>query len=400
MGNPRGSYWPCIAIVPWSLVPRALTRRSSKPEEEASARTVVLSGRAASTRRQVIFALVWLGLLVVVLFLVRDVIGAFVLGGLIAFVIEPIVDRLCRMGVPRALGIAGTLIGLLLLLAGLLTLVVPLFTEEIPTLQAEAPAVAAAAQAKLSRLQGSPLNILGYRVNLSTMTEALNRNAGGFLVGQFGTALSIGLAALGTVAQVGLMLLIAFLASLDAPRLGRFIRGLAPMAYRDDVELVLRDVQRMLHLYVRGQLVVAGMLGVFSGLAVWLIGLKYPLALGLLAGVTALVPYLGPFLGAIPAVVVALAIGWKQAIAVAIAYLVISNVVLNAVYPRVIGGALRLPALVVIVAFIAGFSLAGVLGMFVAVPVAATCRIVYDHLRPRLYGEAIPRRPDPGTGSP
>jgi predicted PurR-regulated permease PerM len=338
----------------------------------------------------VIFALVWLGLLVVVLFLVRDVIGAFVLGGLIAFVIEPIVDRLSRMGVPRALGIAGTLIGLLLLLAGLLTLVVPLFTEEIPTLQAEAPAVAAAAQAKLSRLQGSPLNILGYRVNLSTMTEALNRNAGGFLVGQFGTALSIGLAALGTVAQVGLMLLIAFLASLDAPRLGRFMRGLAPTAYRDDVELVLRDVQRMLHLYVRGQLVVAGMLGVFSGLAVWLIGLKY----------TALVPYLGPFLGAVPAVVVALAIGWKQAIAVAIAYLVISNVVLNAVYPRVIGGALRLPALVVIVAFIAGFSLAGVLGMFVAVPVAATCRIVYDHLRPRLYGEAMPRPPDPRTGSP
>ena len=108
------------------------------------------------------------------------------------------------------------------------------------------------------------------------------------------------------------MLLVAFLVSLDAHRIGRFIRNLSPTAYRSEVDAILAEVQHMLYGYIRGQLVVAMLIGLVSGLAVWLIGLKYALALGLLAGVTALVPYLGPFLGAVPAVVVAVSAGWQQ----------------------------------------------------------------------------------------
>jgi predicted PurR-regulated permease PerM len=66
----------------------------------------------------------------------------------------------------------------------------------------------------------------------------------------------------------------------------------------------------------------------------------------------------------------------------------IGTLLLNIVYPRIVGGAVRLPALVVIVALVAGFSLGGVLGMFVAVPIAATGRIVYDHFHLRLFGPA------------
>ena len=128
------------------------------------------------------------------------------------------------------------------------------------------------------------------------------------------------------------------------------------------------------------------MIGALSGLASGLLGLPYALALGVFAGLTALVPYLGPFLGAVPALLVAVSINPSKAALVAAAYFVISNVILNVVYPRVVGGAVRLPALLVIVALIAGFSLAGILGMFVAVPVAATIRILFDYVHPRLYG--------------
>ena len=61
--------------------------------------------------------------------------------------------------------------------------------------------------------------------------------------------------------------------------------------------------------------------------------------------------------------------------------------ILNFVFPKVMGDAVKLPPLLVIVAFIAGFSWAGVLGMFVAVPIAASLRIVFDHIYPRLYGK-------------
>jgi predicted PurR-regulated permease PerM len=72
---------------------------------------------------------------------------------------------------------------------------------------------------------------------------------------------------------------------------------------------------------------------------------------------------------------------------VALVYFLISNVILNFVYPKVLGDAVKLPPILVIVAFIAGFSWAGILGMFVAVPLAATLRILFNHIYPRLYGK-------------
>jgi predicted PurR-regulated permease PerM len=77
-----------------------------------------------------------------------------------------------------------------------------------------------------------------------------------FLLGQFGNAVSLGVAALGTIFQIGLMLLVAFLVSLDAHRIGRFVRNLSPTAYRSEVEAILAEVQHMLYGYIRGQLVV------------------------------------------------------------------------------------------------------------------------------------------------
>jgi predicted PurR-regulated permease PerM len=375
--------------VPWSIIRKRLRRSGERAGSEPVEEDLSRPGRLSSTRAQVTFGLLALAVLLAVAYLIRGVMGAFVLAGLVSLVIEPWVQRLQRLRVPRPLAIVASLVALLTVLAGLVTLVVPLFTEEIPRLEAQAPALAAAAQGQIIRLQGQPLTIFGYRLDLSAATRALEQNGGGFLLGQFGTALGFGIAALGTLAQVGLMLLITFLISLDNGRFIRFTKSLAPTAYRSQVEAIMTDVQRMLHVYVRGQLVIAAMIGLVSGVAVWAIGLKYPLALGLLAGVTALVPYLGPFLGAIPAVVVALSTGWKEAIAVVIAYLVISNVILNFVYPKVIGDALKLPPLAVIVALIAGFSLAGILGMFIAVPLAATLRIVDDHLHPLIFGADV-----------
>jgi predicted PurR-regulated permease PerM len=376
--------------VPWSIVPRPPRRRAPnepvsdgpKPVQEA----VQVRPAPVSTRKQIVFGLLAVTALVLVLFLVRDVIGPFVLGGLLAFVIEPLVARLTLAGLPRALAILTILLAILLLLAALFALAVPLFLEEIPLLQAQATELATTAQSQLSRLEGAPPVVFGYRLDLSGTVQLLAARGEEFLLGQFGNALSLAITALGTFFQIGLMLLIAFLVSLDAHGIGRFLRSLAPTVYRSDLDAILAAVERMLYGYIKGQLVVALLIGLISGLAVWVIGLKYALALGLLAGMTALVPYLGPFLGAVPAVVVALSIGWQQAVAVVISYVLIGTLLLNVVYPKIVGGAVRLPPLVVIIALVAGFSLAGVLGMFVAVPIAATGRIVYDHFHLLLFG--------------
>jgi predicted PurR-regulated permease PerM len=324
-----------------------------------------------------------------VLYLMRDVIGAFVLGALLAFLVLPVVDLAARFGVPRVATILATFAVLIVALVLLASVLIPLLTTEISQLEAQAPGIATAAQDRISHLVANrPLNVFGMRIDLTQSTATLEQHANEFLLGQFGNALGLGLAALTTLFQVLLMLIVAFLIALDAHQIARAMRQLVPNDYRDDFDLIWREIKSMLYAYMRGQLIVAVIIGWTCGLAVWLLGLDFALALGLIAGVTSLIPYLGPFLGALPAILVGLAAGPQQALLVAFVYFIISNAILNFVYPKVVGQAVRLPSILVIVAFLAGFSLAGILGMFVAVPIAATIRILYDYVHPRLYGPA------------
>jgi predicted PurR-regulated permease PerM len=163
------------------------------------------------------------------------------------------------------------------------------------------------------------------------------------------------------------------------------LRRFVPNDYRSDFDQIWRQVRKMLYAYLRGQLIIAALIGIFCGIACALFRLPDPVALGLIAGVTALIPYLGPFIGAVPAVLVGLSQSPAQALLILIAYVVISNFFLNFIFPKVMGDAVRLPPILVIVALIAGFSWGGILGMFVAVPIAATLRILFDHIYPRLY---------------
>jgi predicted PurR-regulated permease PerM len=268
-------------------------------------------------------------------------------------------------------------------LAGLVLLIVPLGISEVNQLQVQLPSLAATAQKQLNSLQ--PVRVFGIDVDLKGYTETINSHLREYLLGQFGNAVTLGLTALTTALQILLMFVVAILLSLEAPAVRRDLRRIVPSDYRSDFDQIWRRVRKMLYAYVRGQLIVAGLIGICSGIACAAIGLPDPVALGLIAGITALIPYLGPFIGAVPAILVGLSIDPGTALLIGLLYVLISNVILNVVQPKIVGDAVKLPPLLVIVALIAGFSWGGILGMFVAVPVAATLRIIFDHIYPRLY---------------
>jgi predicted PurR-regulated permease PerM len=368
--------------------PKEAPPREREVESPAAIGGVALSSWALDPRRrrrylQIAFGLAALIVAIVVLYLLRDFLGAFVLGSAIAFLIQPAVARLHAARVPRILAIALVFAAIIAGLAGLILLIVPLGVNEVNQLQTQAPALAASAQERLNGLQ--PISVFGINVDLKAMTEALNAHLREYLLGQFGNAVTIGLTALTTILQLLLMFIVAFLLALEAPAVRRDLRRFVPNDYRTDFDQIWRQVRKMLYAYVRGQLIVAALIGICSGLACWFVGLPDPVALGLIAGITALIPYLGPFIGAVPAILVGLAQTPGKALLIALLYLLISNVILNIVYPKVVGDAVRLQPIFVIVALIAGFSWGGILGMFVAVPIAATLRILFDHIYPRLY---------------
>jgi predicted PurR-regulated permease PerM len=289
---------------------------------------------------QIAFGLAALVVAIVVLYLLRDFLGAFVLGSAIAFLIQPAVMRLHALGVPRIVAIAVVFVGILIALAGLVLLIVPLGVSEVGQLQVQAPALAVTAQDRLNSLQ--PIAVFGIGI-------------------------------------------VAFLLAIEAPAVRRDLRRFVPSDYRSDFDQIWRQVRKMLYAYVRGQLIIAGLIGITSGVVCALLRLPDAVALGVIAGVTAFIPYLGPFIGAVPAILVGLAQSPGQALLVLVAYIAIPNFYLNFIYPKVMGDAVRLPPILVIIALIAGFSWGGILGMFVAVPIAATLRILFDHIYPRLY---------------
>ena len=364
--------------------------QESEPEGPTPITVATISAWSLDPQRrrrylQIVFGIGALLVALVVLYLLRDFLGAFVLGAAIAFLIQPAIARLVGLGVPRVLAIALIFVVIIVALAGLVLLIVPLGVNEVGQLQVQAPGLASAAQDRINSLQGSPVQIFGLTIDLKGTTETINAHLKEYLLGQFGNAVTIGLTALTTVLQILLMFIVAFLLALDAASSRRVLRRLVPQDYRTDFDQIWRKVRKMLYAYMRGQLIIAGMIGILSGIACAALGLADPVALGLLAGITALIPYLGPFIGAVPAILVGLAAAPIKALLIAVIYFLISNIILNFVYPKVMGDAVRLPPILVIVAFIAGFSWAGILGMFVAVPIAATLRILFDHIYPRLY---------------
>lgn len=363
------------------------TPHEKEPESPAPIGVTVSSWSVDPKRRrrylQIGFGLAALVVAIAVLYLLRDFLGAFVLGAAIAFLIQPAVTRLHAIGVPRIISIVVVFMCIVVAIGGLVLLIVPVFASEVAQLQVQAPALAGEAQKQLGALQ--PTAVFGIEVDLKAVTETINSHLREYLLGQFGNAVTLGVTALTTVLQLLLMFIVAFLLAIEAPAVRRDLRRLVPSDYRSDFDQIWRQVRKMLYAYVRGQLIIAGLIGITSGIVCALLRLPDAVALGVIAGVTALIPYLGPFVGAIPAILVGLSQSPGQALLVLVAYILIPNFYLNFIYPKVMGDAVKLPPILVIVALIAGFSWGGILGMFVAIPIAATLRILFDHIYPRLY---------------
>jgi hypothetical protein len=131
---------------------------------------------------------------------------------------------------------------------------------------------------------------------------------------------------------------------------------------------------------VRGELLLMTSIGVLSSLGYLVIGLPYPLALGVLAGLLEFVPMVGPTLGAIPAVLVALAISPQTALIVVLYSVVIQVTENNILVPRMMGKSVGVSPVMVIVAIFAFTSLLGITGAFLAIPLAAVFQVLMDHI--------------------
>lgn len=165
---------------------------------------------------------------------------------------------------------------------------------------------------------------------------------------------------------------------------------LTPPQYREEVAFVGGEVGTSLGSFVRGQLLVAFIVGMASSVGMWAIDLPFWLLIGLLAGLLNLIPFLGPIVGGALAALVALLNGdVSQAIWAVAIFTAIQQVDNHVITPMVQRARVKLSPLVIVLALIIGGSLAGLLGVLIAVPLTAAVRIVVGHLwRTRVLGQS------------
>lgn len=150
-----------------------------------------------------------------------------------------------------------------------------------------------------------------------------------------------------------------------------------PMKANAIVTETLSDINRVVSQFVRGQLLDALIIAVLSSIGLSLIGLDFAVFIGCFAGLCNIIPYFGPIISTVPAALVGLLTGGiGEAFLAILVLIIIQQIDANIIYPRVVGGSIGLHPLFVLISVTAGGYYAGIIGMILAVPIAAIVKII------------------------
>jgi predicted PurR-regulated permease PerM len=199
----------------------------------------------------------------------------------------------------------------------------------------------------------------------------------------------IGTAAAEAAMTLATLLTLVFFWLVEHARLQRYILAFAPLDRRAGARDAWNEVESRLGLWVRGQLILMGTMGVATGTAYTLLGLPGAVLLGLIAALAEAIPIVGPLLGAIPAILVAATVSPQLALIVAGVYVIIQLVEGSVLVPLVMRNTIGISPLLVLLSLLVGAAVGGLVGAFLAVPIAASAEIVLSRLQDRKTPVAL-----------
>jgi len=345
---------------------------------------------------------VWVSIVVVgvalfaLLLYAAPTVPAVALGGVALAIVLSFPVRALSHFMPRGLAILLTVVVLLGLISLGFFLLVPLLIEQLSALVRTTPRIANSANQLLldvinalnerQLVPGSDPEEFSKRLvtdlfdRAQNLTENLLRSILGFIPRAF----NFGVTLFG-------ILFVAIYLMVDVRKVKATFLKTVPTHYRHDARDLWEAFGESLSRYLGGLVFVVMIQGVLATVALYLLGVRYAILLGVWVSLTAIIPYLGAFLGGIPAVIVALVFGSSifessttTAILTIVAYVLIQQFEGNFLTPRIQGQALQVHPILVLLAVIAGGELAGLAGVIFAVPALAVFRVLFDFFRLRL----------------
>jgi predicted PurR-regulated permease PerM len=321
----------------------------------------------------------------------RIILAPLLLAIVIVYILNPLVTWLHTHGVPRVLG---ALIGFIVFFSAVALLAILLapdivnqsegFVDRFPQLFDD---TGEQLRTLLASLGFGDVTVWTYDQLLNYLNDPANRDTlTSLLLSRIGTV-TAGIFEFILVFLIGPVLAFYFL--VDLPNTQVRLVDVFPERRQAEASHVGRQLNTALGGFLRGQLVVALIVGVMLSFGYWLIGLDFWLLIGLIGGMLNIVPFLGPWIGGILGVIIALSTGDPSTVIWAIVVaVVVQQIDNNFVSPTVLRATVRLHPTVTLLVLVLGGALAGIWGVIIAVPLTASLKILVGHWwRTRILGQ-------------
>ena len=341
-------------------------------------------------------------LFVLTILLFKSILLPFVMGIAVAYLLNPIVNKLGEVGFSRGPASMMILIGFLILLLALIGVFSPIVYRELLQFGNDLPAYIEKFWDMMRPITALLEQYIG-GVDKGNLENLLKENAGSatkaakLLIEKIAAG---GQAVMDMISVAVFMPIVAYFMMKEWPSVTKWCRDLMPRHSEEVIMGLMKQIDEKLSGFVRGQITVAVMLGVAYAVMLTLAGLKYGFLIGLMSGLLSVIPMVGSAVG----LVVSVAVAWFQAgeptFVLLIAGIFIGGQVIegNFLTPKLVGDSVGLHPLWVFFALLAGGSLLGILGMFLAVPVAAVIGVLLSfalqkYKQSAYYQEAVVESP-------
>jgi predicted PurR-regulated permease PerM len=359
------------------------------------------------TQRQAAFWLTALVVTVLALYVLRDILLPFVAGLALAYLLDPIADRLEKMGIGRLGATVVILVVFILVFILALVLVVPLlmhqldaFIDRLPQYVQRLQAVAVERGGALFERFGGPDALAQMQSSVGDVLKQATAWAAGFLRSLW----SGGQAIISVFALMVVTPVVAFYLLIDWDRMVAAVDSWIPLRHRETVRSLAREMNHAIAGFIRGQALVCLILGTFYAVGLTAIGLNFGVLIGLTAGILSFIPYVGSITGLILSVGVAIVQFWPDWtwIAATLGIFAFGQFVEgNILSPKLVGASVGLHPVWLMFALLSFGTLFGFVGLLLAVPLAAALGVIARYALRRymtspLYhgGKIVEPRPE------
>lgn len=331
--------------------------------------------------------LLFFGLILVMtlVYLLKPMLTPFLIGLLIAYLGDPLVDKLEEMRLRRSVAVGVVILVFMLAITGAVLVFVPMLIRELVEIIGELPTFIEWLQNHAGPFFLDKLGVDPFDIDLELLKDSLLANwqsTGGTIGVIIADITQSGVTLAAWLAGVALVPVVSFYLLRDWDVLIANLRDLLPRLWVGTADRLARECDAVLGAFLRGQLIIMALLGSIYALGLWLVGLELALTIGVLAGFASLVPYLGFIVGLAAATLAAL-FQFQELmplVYVLIVFLVGQMVEGMVLTPWLMGDRIGLHPVAIIFAVLAGGQLFGFVGVLLALPMAAVIMVFLRHI--------------------